>query len=49
MIQSKEELRHYIECDLRSLNMFPLSQSAKMGGGTVPLSAVEASNQIKKA
>lgn len=32
MIQSREELRYYIECDLRSLGCYPLTLRMKLGG-----------------
>ena len=32
MIQSREDLKYYIECDLRSLGLYPLSSKEKWGG-----------------
>ena len=32
MIESKEMLIHYVECDLKSMGKYPLSRSAKWGG-----------------
>lgn len=32
MIQSKADLKRYIECDLKSLGSYPLSIKTKVGG-----------------
>ncbi|MCI8565292.1 MAG: serine acetyltransferase [Lachnospiraceae bacterium] len=36
MISSKQELNYYIECDLRSLGLFPLTLRKKVGGMVTP-------------
>jgi hypothetical protein len=32
MIESKEDLKHYIECDLKSLGLYPIPMKEKIGG-----------------
>ncbi len=36
MISSKQELNYYIECDLKSLGLFPLTLRKKVGGVLIP-------------
>ena len=36
MIQSKKDLKEYIEADLRSQEFYPLTLKMKMGGGAKP-------------